>query len=49
CHMLSGDYKTSRLRNLRKLVEAERDTKSLVATRFNVDRTSRTRWIRVSA
>ncbi|WP_223229132.1 hypothetical protein, partial [Salmonella enterica] len=34
---------------LRKLLEAERDNKSLVAKRLNVDRTSLTRWIRESA
>ncbi|EHO3679055.1 hypothetical protein, partial [Salmonella enterica] len=45
----AGDYKTIRLRILRKLLEAERDNKSLVAKRLNVDRTSLTRWIRESA
>ncbi|MDI5758029.1 hypothetical protein MJN52_17835, partial [Salmonella enterica subsp. enterica serovar Kentucky] len=49
CQMLAGDYKTIRLRILRKLLEAERDNKSLVAKRLNVDRTSLTRWIRESA
>lgn len=49
CQMLVGDYKTIRLRILRKLLEAERDNKSLVARRLNVDRTSLARWIRESA
>ncbi|WP_250665227.1 hypothetical protein, partial [Escherichia coli] len=42
-------YKTIRLRILRKLLEAQRDNKSLVPKRLNVDRTSLTRWICESA
>ncbi|WP_348253609.1 hypothetical protein, partial [Salmonella enterica] len=49
CQMLAGDYKRIRLRFLRKLLEGERDNKSLVAKRLNVARTSLTRWIRESA
>lgn len=46
CRMLKGDFKTIRLRMLHQLLLTERNNKSQLAKRLNVDRTSLNRWLK---